>query len=432
MRTMVAGWFVMLPGAAAACGGATEPTLPAAVIVTPASDTLLPGAERQLSARIVSDAGDTTDAAGVVWSSSNPDIAWVSPDGKVTGVRLGTVTITALVSDAQGRAEVRVQRPFSASAVVVGPQTVCALDLSGGAWCFGNNDTGQLGIGNAGIPQASLTQPVAGGHQFTTIGAGTGFACALDVAGKAWCWGSSGGLGQAGGSSSLPVLADTVRTYQALAVGEQTCGLTAGETWCWGGFSSIGRVRKLFVNQQVFDSIFVGYSGSCGLTANGVATCWHDDQGDYDFYLDSSGPLAQVTLGSAFRCVRFASGTGACEGSNASGQLGDGSTNDAGTPVSLPGSWKMLVAGDNSACGLSPDGTAYCWGGNESGQLGSGDSTASLSPRPVSTTRRFRTISTAAGGDYPPVIHRTCGVTTTDELYCWGAGLPAVPAPVGY
>ncbi len=429
----LAGWLAVA-AATAACGHTTEPTRPAAVVVTPLSDTLLPGAERQLTARIVDDAGDTTDAPGVVWSSSAPDIAWVSADGTVTGVRLGTAAVTALVSDAQGSAQIRVQRPFSASMVAVGPRTVCALDLAGQAWCLGYNSRGELGIGNAGVPQPGFSAPVAGGHRFTTIGVRGYAVCALDTVGTAWCWGENDAseLGHAPLSSTLPVVADTIRTYDTLAVGSETCGLAAGETYCWGNtFPTIAPPRKLGIS-QVFRSITTGFSGSCGITANGLATCWHVQQGDYRSYPPSGAALAQVAIGSSFRCLVFADGVGGCDGSNASGQLGNGTTTDATAPVLLPGAWKTLTAGDNSACGLSPDGTALCWGGNESGQLGTGDSTASLIPIAVATTRRFRMISTAAWNGSGARIHRTCGITTADELLCWGADLPARPAQMGY
>ena len=67
-RLLVAAAF-----ATAACGSTTEPIRPAIVIVTPAADTLTPGAELQLVARVVNDLGDTVAADGALWSSSAPE-----------------------------------------------------------------------------------------------------------------------------------------------------------------------------------------------------------------------------------------------------------------------------------------------------------------------------------------------------------------------
>ena len=430
--------------AAIACGGTTEPVRPAAVIVAPAADTLTPGSERQLTARVVNLAGDTVAAEGTLWSSSAPDVAWVGPDGKVTAVAFGSATITALVSDEHGAAAIRVQRTFSARSVVVGPRTVCVLDLTGQAWCFGDNDTGQLGLGNAGVARPTLTSPVLGGHTFTTIGVAPGGVCGLDPAGKVWCWGDRGFLGQVRTSSSVPVLADTVRTYDVLAVGSHVCGVAAGVPYCWGETGSwLGLIEKIY-DTPVFTSITIGFSDqyevpACALTAQGQASCGSFN--DFAFfgsdYLPGTGTFAQVVIGRGFRCGRYVDGHAVCDGRNDTGQLGNGTTADSsGSPTPLPGTWTMLAAGESSACGLATDGTALCWGANESGQLGTGDSTASLVPVAVASPEKFRTISTAGtpslsyGGGSPS--HRTCAITTSDVLFCWGAGLPARPAALGY
>ena len=430
--------------AAAACGGTTEPGSPAAVIVAPAADTLTPGTQRQLTARLVDPAGDTVAAEGALWSSSAPDVAWVGPDGKVTAMAFGSATITALVADERGAADVRVQRTFSARSVAVGPHSVCALDLTGQAWCFGDNDAGQLGLGNAGVPRPTLTSPVLGGHTFTTIGVGPGAACGLDPAGKVWCWGAPGFLGQVHTSSSAPVLADTVRTYDVLAVGSRVCGVAAGVPYCWGETGAwLGLIEKIY-DTPVFTSITIGFSNQyevpgCALTAQGQASCgsFHDFYFDGSEYLPGTGTFAQVVIGAGFRCGRYVDGHAVCDGRNDAGQLGNGTTSDSSSsPTPLPGTWTMLAAAESSACGIATDGTALCWGANESGQLGTGDSTASLVPVAVASHEKFRTISTAGALSlsygYGSPNHRTCAITTSDVLFCWGAGLPARPAALGY
>jgi alpha-tubulin suppressor-like RCC1 family protein len=69
------------------------------------------------------------------------------------------------------------------------------------------------------------------------------------------------------------------------------------------------------------------------------------------------------------------------------------------------------------SCGVTTSDEAYCWGGNRVGQLGIGGTTSGGShytPTRVAGGYRFRQID--AGVDY------TCAVTTTYRAYCWGNG----------
>jgi alpha-tubulin suppressor-like RCC1 family protein len=67
-------------------------------------------------------------------------------------------------------------------------------------------------------------------------------------------------------------------------------------------------------------------------------------------------------------------------------------------------------------CGLTTASTAYCWGFNGGseigGNLGDGTTIDRSTPVPVVGGLSFATVST--GGDH------TCGLTTTDDAYCWG------------
>lgn len=83
---------------------------------------------------------------------------------------------------------------------------------------------------------------------------------------------------------------------------------------------------------------------------------------------------------------------------------------------------------DGFGCGLTPTGAALCWGDNEAGQLGvptagavagsGGQLTATYAPSvtPVFVDGNLQFRSLALGRNY------TCGVTLTDDPYCWGDG----------
>jgi alpha-tubulin suppressor-like RCC1 family protein len=73
------------------------------------------------------------------------------------------------------------------ASIDAGPEHTCALTSDGVAYCWGQNEKGQLGDGtttNHSVPVA-----VTGGPIFRTItasGAWWGFTCGLAIAGEAW------------------------------------------------------------------------------------------------------------------------------------------------------------------------------------------------------------------------------------------------------
>ncbi len=90
-----------------------------------------------------------------------------------------------------------------------------------------------------------------------------------------------------------------------------------------------------------------------------------------------------IAAGSAHTCAVLANGSARCWGNNDNGQLGNGTTTDRLTPVAVSGLTGAIAiaAGLEHTCALLNDGTARCWGDNFSSQLG--DGTAGYSPTPV-------------------------------------------------
>ena len=94
----------------------------------------------------------------------------------------------------------------------------------------------------------------------------------------------------------------------------------------------------------------------------------------------------QVSAGVDHSCGVRADGTAWCWGSNAHGQLGDGTKTSSRAPVQVapvpaydPNSqrgsdpsaaWTLISAGSMNSCALRSDHTAWCWGWNRYGQLG--------------------------------------------------------------
>jgi alpha-tubulin suppressor-like RCC1 family protein len=83
----------------------------------------------------------------------------------------------------------------------------CAVTTGNRAYCWGANWTGQLG--DSTFTDRLTPSPVAGGLRFAQVAAGFGeHTCGVDIASGAWCWGSNGagelGIGTEGGIYPTP------------------------------------------------------------------------------------------------------------------------------------------------------------------------------------------------------------------------------------
>lgn len=136
---------------------------------------------------------------------------------------------------------IRVAALSGVSELAVGTSHNCALvRADGSVWCWGSNDSGQLGNGEAGVDVFShapvMVEGVLGA---TSVAACWTHTCAVLSDGTVRCWGqnAAGGLGNGSTTSSaVPVevadLTDAVR----VSCGDQfTCAQTrAGGIRCWG------------------------------------------------------------------------------------------------------------------------------------------------------------------------------------------------------
>lgn len=80
---------------------------------------------------------------------------------------------------------------------------------------------------------------------------------------------------------------------------------------------------------------------------------------------------------SGLSCARNATGNVFCAGD---GLVGDGSTSGSKVPVSVIGGATTIAVGERSACAVLTSGGVACWGQNENGQLGNGATTSAPSP----------------------------------------------------
>ena len=426
----------------------------ASVSVSPDSAGVPLDGTLQLSVALRGPDGEALSGRQVTWLSSDPATGAVDGDGRVTGLGIGSVTITAtsvpvypLEEAAAGEARATVVLRFAS--VRAGIDHTCGVTTNGRAFCWGWGSDGQLGTGTTEFYEP-LPAAVAGGLTFVSVSPGFIHGCGTTTTGSGYGWGSGlgGALGDGTGqSSAVPVAIADGHTFAAVSSGSYFgCGLTTGQAaYCWGsndtgqlGIGSIGGPYQLSPVGVVGDPSFVqvavtaspsgGGVHACGVTASGEAFCWGQgtsgELGNGDSQ-DSGTPVlvagehvfAAISAGWGHTCAVRTDGVAYCWGYAISGALGTGSTEPVvqSTPALVTGGhhFESISAGDHYTCGLAVGGLAYCWGSGGP-RLGNGETIDRLEPTPVTGGLHFTSISVGST--------HTCGMASDGYAYCWGDG----------
>jgi alpha-tubulin suppressor-like RCC1 family protein len=125
--------------------------------------------------------------------------------------------------------------------------------------------------------------------------------------------------------------------------------------------------------------------------------------------------VKSVAGGGSHSLALLTSGSVLAWGCNSSGQLGNGTTNRSVVPVPVPGlgNVKAVAARVDESLALLRDGTVEAWGDNSFGQLGDGATSNSSVPVPVMGLKGVRAI--AAGGPQNLALLRN------GTVMAWGA-----------
>ncbi|MGD2067986.1 MAG: Ig-like domain-containing protein [Gemmatimonadota bacterium] len=99
----------------------------ASVEVSPANPSITQGGQVTLSARLEDAGGSELNGRDVVWSSATPSVATVSQSGVVTGVGVGSTTITATSEGVSGGTTVTVAE-VPVATVTVSPSSVSIVE----------------------------------------------------------------------------------------------------------------------------------------------------------------------------------------------------------------------------------------------------------------------------------------------------------------
>ena len=336
-------------------------------------------------------------------------------------------------------------RPFVASTITSGDSHTCAITTAGAAYCWGANESGQLGDGTEDTDRLQPTA-VLGGLKFASISASEDHTCALTSTGTAYCWGDNG-YGQLGDGTSINRLRPTLvlggLKFQMVISGDyHSCGLTTtGAAYCWGrnddgqigdGTEDTDRLRPTAVLGGLkFTYLNAGRQHTCALTSAATAYCWGDN-GDGQLgdgtNVDRLSPtnvggglkFSVIDAGDSATCALTSAGAAYCWGYDQGGSLGTGVMEDKLTPTLVIGglTFISISSGDDHMCGLTTTGAAYCWGEGGDGELGDGTVSDSETAGPRAVIGGHTFTSVMANGHNSG--NQSCGITTTGDAYCWG------------
>lgn len=245
------------------------------------------------------------------------------------------------------------------SQVALGGGFTCALRRDGTVWCWGANESGQLGTGDV----APHTGPIRVSKlplEVVSVAAGTSHACATLRDGSLWCWGRSEygalGLGDVH-ASSVPARVSGMSEVVRVAAGfQKTCAWKKdGSLWCFGDLLTqapsqavaMVPVEMKELGRQVEEVVF-GFRHACARTS------------------DTGGE-----------------GNVLCWGENTEGQTGSPEARSLSSPLrvsGLKGQAVALTAGDAFTCALTTEGSVWCWGRGTDGELGTGRKSSSARP----------------------------------------------------
>lgn len=304
--------------------------------------------------------------------------------------------------------------------VAVGWSHSCALLWSGKVKCWGNNESGQLGLGDVRTRGAN---PWGMGANLPAIDLGTGrtaeaistkgfHTCALLDDASVKCWGYNRGM--------LGIADDVHRGIEPGQMGDNLPSVDLGT----------GRTAK---------AIATSIRETCAILDDDSLRCWTGERpGAPKFYtvdLGSGKSAKAVQVGDEHTCAILNDDSVKCWGNNYAGQLG---LEDTRIRSNFPGDMgdnlpavalgtgrtaKSIAVGNDFTCAILDDDGLKCWGSNHVGQLGlgimdisvggeAGDMGDNLPAVELGTGRTAKAIS--ANHTY------ACALLDDDSLKCWG------------
>ena len=258
----------------------------------------------------------------------------------------------------------------------------CVLLQTKSVRCWGANRDGQLGNGSSIASEVPV--PVFDLNDAVSIEVFGSFSCALTQSGQIKCWGflSAGSLDIGIGQPSV-----AARTPMTI-----------------GGLSGVSAFGML-------------WGRLCAVVTGGAVQCIGGDPGPSPVTIPVLRNATKVVVGFKHACALLDGGTVHCWGTNAYGQLGDGSATGSSSITNVPvlvnglNDVIAMAASSDTTCAVTRPGSVFCWGVN-GGLFGNGNNLGSSTPVRIGTLDDVTSIS--AGSGHICALRRGGGVT------CWG------------
>ncbi|MCA8837953.1 MAG: hypothetical protein K8963_08910, partial [Proteobacteria bacterium] len=251
------------------------------------------------------------------------------------------------------------------SQVSAGAVHTCAINSVGHLLCWGESDNGRLGTGDDAMD--SLTPARVGdATNWSQVSAGATHTCAINSAGQLYCWGEGDtgrlGLGTSTNDRNAPIRVGAPTIWMQVSVGPDsfaahTCAInSAGQLYCWGSNIlsklGLGDSNDRDTPTQVGEAsnwaqIGRGFFNNCATRSDGQLYCWGSGGSNGRLGLGELNIVnapsrvgdatnwSQISTGENHTCAINSDNRLYCWGRGLSGVLGLGDTTNRTTPVAV-------------------------------------------------------------------------------------------------
>jgi alpha-tubulin suppressor-like RCC1 family protein len=277
------------------------------------------------------------------------------------------------------------------SSVAAGENHTVVLRINGTIWAWGQNDKGQLGIGDTN--NRDTPNQLGSEIDWVYISAGQSHSIARKSNGTIWSWGYNSygqlGLGDSGVGTNRSTPTQIGSDSDWLIISSKSSHNLAlknnGTLWSWGpnqsGILGLGDNTRRMTPSQI-----------------GTNTVW----------------VPVIAVGGAHSIACQSNGTLWSWGRNERGQLGLGDIDNRNTPtqISIETDWAKITAGGVHTMGCKNNGTIWVWGGNNFSLLGLGDNIDRDTPSQLGTDSDWAAI--VSGSQY------NIALKNDFTLWSWG------------
>ena len=246
--------------------------------------------------------------------------------------------------------------------IAAGQTQALALRSDGSLWSWGNNQYGELGVGN--VANSSFPVRISGVSNVVSMAAGWNHSLAVDASGAVWTWGLNN-IGQLGNgtqnNSLVPVQASGITNAIAVAGGHyhSLALLSNGTVLGWG----------------------VNTNGELGYGTNVISYGY-----TLPVFVPGLSNIVKIVAGEFHSLALDKSGTVWAWGSDSYGQLGNGIfTNISPSPTAVFSNALDIAAGADHTIALKSDRSVWAWGYNGDGELGLGNQTTLNVPTQITS-----------------------------------------------